>query len=302
MTISSPAPGYRPYTTEFDREVEAGALHTVLGGLSAEQEAALDEAWTTLETGLLAWRTKLHLAAAEASSRVRARLDEEERASTVLSLLLDQSGSMRGQKMLYAAAAVDVAREFLVTLKVRCEVLGFTTSRWRGGRSRMKWKWRLRPKSPGRLNDLLHIIYTDADDLRASTGAHSFRSMLRPDMPKENIDGEAVVWASRRLKMRAERRKLLVVLSDGAPVDDSTLAANGPTLLLDHLRTVVETLQDEAVVELAALGIGFEAQDFYRERDFVEPPEELGFKLMELLERLLTGTAETNPPTPPPSP
>jgi cobaltochelatase CobT len=195
---------------------------------------------------------------------------------------------MRGQKMLFAAATADVAREFLVTLGVRCEVLGFTTVRWWGGKSRRRWNWRFRrPPQPGRLNDLLHVIFNDADDLRASTGGPELKQMLRHDLPKENIDGEAIEWASNRLLSRPESRKLLVVLSDGAPVDDSTLLANGLTYLVDHLREVVEKIHGEALIEAAALGIGYAAHDFYKVSAHVEAPTDLGEALVRLLERML---------------
>jgi cobaltochelatase CobT len=280
---------YKAYTTKFDRIVPAEALGSVLGGLSVPQDQALEKAWATLSSGLLTWRTSLHLLAAEASSRVREKLTDEQRADTVVALLFDQSGSMRGQKMLFAAATADVAQEFLLTLGIRCEVLGFTTSKWRGGRSRSRWRWRWRPANPGRLNDLLHIVYKDADDLRASTGTFSLRNMLRPDLPKENIDGEAVLWAAQRLSERLETRKLLIVFSDGAPVDDSTLAANGPNYLADHLQYVVEELVRQRDLEIAALGIGYRAHDFYPVPDHVEASSELGVTTIKMLEKVLLG-------------
>jgi cobaltochelatase CobT len=280
---------YKVFTTKFDRIVTAEGLGSVLGGLSSHENEALEEAWATLSSGLLEWRTSLHLLAAEASSRVREALTNEQRADAVVSLLFDQSGSMRGQKMLFAAATADVAQEFLLTLGIRCEVLGFTTSQWRGGRSRSRWRWRWRPANPGRLNDLLHIVYKDADDLRASTGTYSLRNMLRPDLPKENIDGEAVMWAAQRLRERPQTRKLLIVFSDGAPVDDSTLAANGPTYLAEHLHSVIEELLDKGDVEIAALGIGYRAHDFYPARDHVEAPSELGVTTINMLEKILVG-------------
>lgn len=239
----APTPGteraYRPYTTKFDREVHAKDIDSVLGPLGFRNRVRLDQAWDTLQTGLLPWKTQLHIKAAEAAARIRTALSEDERADTAVSLLIDQSGSMRGQKMLYAAATADVVQEFLSTLHFTCEVLGFTTSRWKGGRSRCRWRWRFRPEHPGRLNDVLHIVYRSADDRRASTGSWDFRQMLRPDLPKENIDGEAVLWAAARLSALPQRRKVLIIISDGAPVDDATLIQNGLTYLSDHLRSVV---------------------------------------------------------------
>jgi cobaltochelatase CobT len=190
---------YRRFTTKFDVEVHANDIATVLGPLGVEDEAALEQGWQALQTGLLAWKTRLHLLAAESAARIRQKISSEERADTAITLLFDQSGSMRGQRMLFAAATADVAQEFLVTLGFRCEILGFTTSQWKGGRSRQLWMRSFKPRNPGRLNDLLHIIYKSADDRRAGAGTWALRQMLRPDLTKENIDGEAVLWAFGRL-------------------------------------------------------------------------------------------------------
>ena len=280
--------GYRTFTTKFDREVHANHLKSVLGPLSPADEATLDQAWHALQTGLLPWKTRLHLAAAEAAARIRNRLTDDQCANTAVSLLLDQSGSMRGQKMLFTAATADVAQEFLVTLGFTCEVLGFTTSQWRGGRSRRRWKWRFKPRYPGRLNDILHIVYRRADDRGASSGGWSFRQMLRPDLPKENIDGEAILWAVKRLRALPQQRKHLVVVSDGAPVDDSTLQENGLTYLSDHLRAVISSIIEAGDIQLAAIGIGYYGNDFYPVRRHVDAPDELGTTLISLLERTLT--------------
>jgi cobaltochelatase CobT len=278
---------YRIYTSKFDVELPAGRLDAVLGPLRPADSSAVDEAWHVVQTGLLPWRTKLHIAAAEAASRIRQGLNDEARADAVVTLLFDQSGSMRGQKMLFAAATADVVGEFLITLGFRCEVLGFTTSRWRGGRSRRRWKWRFKPAHPGRLNDLLHIIYRSADDRRASTGGWDFRQMLRPDLPKENIDGEAIMWAADRLSALPASRKFLIILSDGAPVDDSTLMENGPTYLADHLERVVEEIAGSGSITIAAMGIGYRAHRFYPISSHVEAPDELGTGLVALLEDVL---------------
>lgn len=220
--IRSPI-GYHVYTTKFDLVVRASQIESALGPLGDGGAAAVEEAWRIVQTDLLPWRTQLHIEAAEVSARIRLNLPDKERADTAVTLLVDQSGSMRGQKMLFAAATADVVQEFLLTLGFTCEILGFTTSRWLGGRSRKMWERRFRPRHPGRLNDILHIIYKGADDHRASTGGWDFRQMLRPDLPKENIDGEAILWAAGRLRTLPTTRKCLIVISDGAPVDDSTL-------------------------------------------------------------------------------
>jgi cobaltochelatase CobT len=280
--------GYRVYTTKFDLQLMADDIDVALGRLRDDHRSALDTAWDALQTSLLPWRTVLHVRAAEAASRIRGKMSAEQRADTAITLLIDQSGSMRGQKMLFAAATADVVQEFLLTLGVTCEVLGFTTSRWKGGRSRNRWKWRFSPRHPGRLNDLLHIIYRSADDRRASTGGWAFRQMLRPDLPKENIDGEAILWASERLSALPNNRKHLIILSDGAPVDDSTLLENGPTYLADHLRDVVEDIVTAGDVNIAAMGIGYKAHQFYPRSGYVEAPDELGAALVSMIEEMLS--------------
>jgi cobaltochelatase CobT len=284
---------YRAYTTKFDRVVRASDLESVLGPLSGGDKAALEEAWHGVQMGLLPWKTRLHLVAAEAAARIRKHLTDDERADTAVSLLLDQSGSMRGQKMLFAAATMDVAQEFLLTLGLVCEVLGFTTSRWRGGRSRSRWKWRFRPSHPGRLNDLLHIIYKGADEPYASSGHWNLGQMLRPDLPKENIDGEAVLWATERLLALPRSRKHLIVLSDGAPVDDSTLYENGPNYLSDHLQDVVKRIVESGKIGMSAIGIGPQFHDFYPVSSQIDAPDELGAALLSLLERVLAGDEAT---------
>ncbi|MGJ4944422.1 cobaltochelatase CobT-related protein [Bradyrhizobium sp. HKCCYLS1011] len=291
-TADRSQPEYRAYTTRFDREVDAAGIDNVLGPLSKKDRAALDEAWHVFQTDLLPWRTRLHIRAAEIAAEIRARLSEQERADTTVTLLVDQSGSMRGQKMIFAAASADIAQEFLANLGMSCEVLGFTTSSWRGGRSRAQWRWYLRPRRPGRLNDLLHIIYKDAKNQRASSGDHAFRQMLRPDLPKENIDGEAVLWAADRLRRLPQHRKFLIFLSDGAPVDDSTLLANGPTYLADHLQRVVETINAARDIRLITIGIGPTEEGSSPVSTRVDAPDGLGSALIELLGSTLVCSVE----------
>jgi cobaltochelatase CobT len=186
---------YRVYTKDFDRVVAAEDIDSALGRLTAVQNAALDEAWELFQNGLPGWKTKVQLHALEAAQAVRRSTTDDERNDTVVSILVDQSGSMRGSAMVLAAASADIAQDFLRHLGCKVEVLGFTTVSWRGGRPRRRWRWRLKPRHPGRLCELLHIIYRSADDERASAGGWNFRAMLRPDLPKENVDGEALEWA-----------------------------------------------------------------------------------------------------------
>jgi len=234
-------PQYRVYTTKFDKEIRASEIGSVLGPLSPNEQAALEEARRVLEMRLLPWKTDLEITASETAIRIRSALGDSARSDTVISILIDHSGSMRGQKILYTAATIEVVQRFLASLGISYEVLGFTTSQWRGGRSRRRWKWRFRlPENPGRLNDLLHIVYQGPNDKGISSW--QLGQMLRPDLLKENIDGEAILWAERRLLALPQRSKHLIVVSDGAPVDDSTLLANGPDYLSAHLHSVVERL------------------------------------------------------------
>ena len=277
---------YRVFTRSFDRVVTSAELDLVLGPLSPSHNAALEEAWAAFQTGLMAWRTKAHLMALDATERLRQCTTHEERADTVVSLLVDQSGSMRGQSMLLAAAAADIAQNFLGHLGCKVEVLGFTTVLWHGGRARRRWRWRLRPRRPGRLCELLHVIYRSADDNRASTGGWAFRAMLRPDLPKENVDGEAILWAASRLRFRPEKRKSSVI-SDGAAVDDFTLLANDPDILERHLLDVVRALTAEQDVELLALGIGFDVSRYYPTSSEIQTADDLGTALIGLLEQII---------------
>lgn len=279
---------YRVFTRDFDVEVEADELACVLGPLPEDQREAHEQAWAAFSGALQGWRTETHLVALDASARIRGKLRAAQLADTTVTILVDQSGSMRGQSMLLAAAACDVAQDFLSHLGATVEILGFTTMHWRGGRSRERWLRKGRPPQPGRLCDLLHIRYRCADDVRASTGGPSFESMLRPDLPKENVDGEAVLWAVSRLRSRQPTRKLLVVLSDGAPVDDSTLAANDLSYLDRHLHKVVRAIEEAGDVRIVSIGIGFDPSRYYSASSVVTTPEDLGKSLISALEAALT--------------
>lgn len=282
-------PEYRVYTTKFDREVRADDIDSVLGPLSRGNQKAVEDARQTLQMRLSPWKTNLEITASEAAARIRSALEDAEREDAVVSILIDHSGSMRGQSILYTAATMEMVEAFLRSLGIAHEILGFTTTQWRGGRSRKRWKWRFRPKNPGRLNDILHIVY------RSPTGRDISRwhlgTMLRPDLLKENIDGEAILWAERRLLALPQRRKYLIVLSDGAPVDDSTLLANGKDYLWDHLRDVIERIQGAGEVQLAAVLIGNEARPRYPVSDQIDAASDLGAALLSLIERALTAKA-----------
>ncbi|MER9161853.1 MULTISPECIES: cobalamin biosynthesis protein CobT [unclassified Mesorhizobium] len=276
-------PGYHAYVTLHDWIVPSLKLSNAIGQLSDKHKSAVEAIWAELESGLAGWRTKHLILAADIATEVRDSVSAPDRADTVVSILVDQSGSMRGQKMLYAAASVDIAQEFLRTLGIKVDILGFTTRNWRGGESRRIWNEDGRPKNPGRLNDLLHIIYRQADDSRQSSLGHVLKPMLRPDLPKENIDGEAIEWAVGRLRERPEARKVLLVVSDGAPVDDATLLANGAHYLQDHILQVIGQVEAAGDIELLAVGLGFAVDRYYRTSAHCEAPDELAGTVLSLL-------------------
>ena len=217
-------------------------------------------------------------------------LDTEFR-DTVVSLLIDNSGSMRGRPITVAAMCGDILARTLERCAVKVEVLGFTTRAWKGGQSREKWVQDGKPRNPGRLNDLRHIVYKAADSpwrrSRKNLGL-----MLREGLLKENIDGEALLWAYRRLLVRPEHRRILMVISDGAPVDDSTLSVNPGNYLEKHLREVIRDIENRNHVELIAIGIGHDVTRYYRRAVTIVDAEELGGTMMKKLTELFDEDAE----------
>lgn len=204
---------------------------------------------------------------------------------TVVTLLVDNSGSMRGRPITVAAMCGDILARTLERCAVKVEVLGFTTRAWKGGVSRERWVADGKPANPGRLNDLRHIIYKSADApwrrARKNIGL-----MLREGLLKENIDGEALLWAYRRLLARPEHRRILMVISDGAPVDDSTLSANPGNYLEQHLREVIRDIEGRDLVELIAIGIGHDVTRYYRRAVTIVDAEELGGTMMKKMAEL----------------
>ena len=206
---------------------------------------------------------------------------------TVVTLLLDNSGSMRGRPIMVAATCADLLARTLERCGVKVEILGFTTRAWKGGQSREAWLAAGKPAGPGRLNDLRHIIYKTADEpwRRAK---RSLALMMREGLLKENIDGEALAWAHNRLLGRPEQRRILMMISDGAPVDDSTLSVNSGCYLERHLRQVIEEIETKSPVELIAIGIGHDVTRYYRRAVTITDPSELAGamtdKLVELFE------------------
>ena len=215
---------------------------------------------------------------------------------TVVTLLLDNSGSMRGRPITVAATCADILARTLERCGVKVEILGFTTRAWKGGQSREHWLTAGKPANPGRLNDLRHIIYKSADaPWRRSR--KNLGLMMREGLLKENIDGEALDWAHKRLLGRAEHRKILMMISDGAPVDDSTLSVNPGNYLERHLRWVIEEIETRSPVELIAIGIGHDVTRYYRRAVTIVDAEELGGAITEKLAELFSET-QTAPPRP----
>jgi cobaltochelatase CobT len=211
---------------------------------------------------------------------------QEEYFHTTVTLLLDNSGSMRGRPITVAAMTADILAQTLERCGIKVEVLGFTSCDWKGGQSRKAWMDAGKPDQPGRLNDVRHIIYKAADTpwRRAKK---NLGLMLREGLLKENIDGEAIMWAHDRLMCRPEERRILMVISDGAPVDDSTLSANSTTYLENHLKEVIHTIENHSSVELIAIGIGHDVNRYYKQAVTIRDIDQLGdtmfIKLAELL-------------------
>ncbi len=204
---------------------------------------------------------------------------------TVVTLLIDNSGSMRGRPITVAAMSADILARTLERCGVKVEILGFTTRSWKGGTSREKWVEEGKPKNPGRLNDLRHIVYKSAD-MPWRRARPSLGLMLREGLLKENIDGEALMWAHNRLLGRPEQRRILMVISDGAPVDDATLSANPGNYLERHLREVIHYIETKSDVELTAIGIGHDVTRYYRRAVTIVDAEELGGTMMARLAEL----------------
>jgi len=309
---------YRAYTTKFDQVVLAEDLcdPDELGRLRAQLDQQLSHlqgvvarlanrlqrklmaqqtrAWVfDLEEGMLDTGRLARIVANPTHSLSFKAEKETDFRDTVVTLLIDNSGSMRGRPISVAAMTADILARTLERCAVKVEVLGFTTRAWKGGQSREKWQAEGKPPNPGRLNDLRHIVYKGADTpwrrARRNLGL-----MLREGILKENIDGEALLWAHDRLLGRSEQRKILMVISDGAPVDDSTLSANPGNYLEKHLREVIETIEARSPVELVAIGIGHDVTRYYRRAVTLMDAEELGGTVMRQLTTLFD-EAEASP-------
>jgi cobaltochelatase CobT len=298
---------YKAYTTRFDEVITAGELCdeeelTRLRAYLDQQLVHLQGAVTKLanrlqrrlmaqqnrswefdqEEGLLDAARLARVVVSPAHSLSYKIERDTDFRDTVVTLLIDNSGSMRGRPISIAAISADILARTLERCGVKVEILGFTTRAWKGGQAREAWLQAGRPQSPGRLNDLRHIVYKRADDpyrrARKSLGL-----MMREGLLKENIDGEALLWAHNRLIARPEERRILMVISDGAPVDDSTLSVNSGSYLEKHLRQVIAWIENRSPVELIAIGIGHDVTRYYQKAVTIMDAEQLGGTMVEQL-------------------
>jgi cobaltochelatase CobT len=212
---------------------------------------------------------------------------------TVVTLLIDNSGSMRGRPITIAAICADILSRTLERCSVKVEILGFTTKNWKGGKSREEWNKGDKPKNPGRLNDLRHIIYKSADTPWRQS-KKNLGLMLKEGLLKENIDGEAILWAYNRINKRKEERKILMVISDGAPVDDSTLSVNSGDFLEKHLKKMVKFIENKSNVEILAIGIGHDVSRYYNKAIKITDVQELGDVMVDQLSGLFENKKKIN--------
>jgi cobaltochelatase CobT len=263
-----------------------GVVSKLANRLQRRLLAQQQRAWEfDLEEGLLDVARLARVVANPMHSLSYKREREADFRDTVVTLLIDNSGSMRGRPITVAAMCSDILARTLERCGVKVEILGFTTRAWKGGQSRERWVQEGKPRNPGRLNDLRHVVYKAADApwrrARKNLGL-----MLREGLLKENIDGEALDWAYRRLLARTEHRRILMVISDGAPVDDSTLSVNPGNYLERHLRKVIAEIEGRELVELIAIGIGHDVTRYYRRAVTIVDAEELGGTMMKKLAEL----------------
>ncbi len=309
--------GYKVFIAEYDEEIaaadlceaeELARLRSFLDQQLSSMQGVVSRLANKLQRLLMAqqnrhWEYDLEEGMLDASRLPRIIIDpmyplsfKREKDTTFrdtcVTLLLDNSGSMRGRPIMVAAMCADILGRTLERVGVKTEILGFTTRAWKGGQAREKWLAAGKPPQPGRLNDLRHIIYKSADEpwRRAK---RNLGLMMREGLLKENIDGEALTWAHNRIIARPEQRKILMVISDGAPVDDSTLSVNAGNYLEQHLRRVIEEIETRSGVELTAIGIGHDVTRYYRKAVTIVDAEQLGGAMTEQLITLFAEEAAT---------
>ena len=308
---------YKPYTTHYDEVVQAEDLSDMaeLSRLRDQLDRQLDKLQgvvsklaNRLQRRLLAqqsrsWEFDLEEGLLDVARLSRVVIDpyaplsfkEEKDADfrdTVVTLLIDNSGSMRGRPITIAATSADVMARTLERCGVKVEILGFTTKAWKGGKSRELWVENDKPEKPGRLNDLRHIVYKGAD-APWRRARRNLGLMLKEGILKENIDGEALLWAHDRLLARPEQRRILMVISDGAPVDDATLSVNAGNYLEKHLRDTIEWIETKSSVELLAIGIGHDVTRYYQRAVTLLDAEDLGGTIMAELAELFDEDSRT---------
>jgi len=301
---------YKTYTTEFDEITKAETLETIeetqrLRKNLDQQLVSFQDLITKLANKLQrqllakqnrAWEFDLEEGLLDSSKLTRIIIDPYNSLSfmrekdldfkdTIVTLLIDNSGSMRGKPITIAALCADILSRTLERCSVKVEVLGFTTKNWKGGKSRETWTKNEKPKNPGRLNDLRHIIYKGADT-HWRQAKNNIGLMLKEGLLKENIDGEAISWAFNRIKRRKEERKILMVISDGAPVDDSTLSVNSGDFLEKHLKKMVKFIETKSDVEILAIGIGHDVSRYYDKAIKITDVHELGDVMISQLSEL----------------
>ncbi len=215
------------------------------------------------------------LVASHNFKKIYKNFEEKKIKDTIVTLLIDNSGSMRGKPIQTAAICTKIITKILEKCSVKVEVLGFTTKEWKGGKSRENWIANDMPERPGRLNDLLHIIYKQPEDILRKID-HNFGLMLKDGLLKENIDGESLLWALDRIWKRKEERKILMVISDGAPVDDSTISTNPSNYLEKHLKQVIKFIENKTNIEIIAIGIGHNVNKYYKKAVTINDPDQLG--------------------------
>ena len=301
---------YSIYTTKFDEVIDAKDLVTsdesqrlrnqldnlikphisTIGKLANRLQRLLlakqNTSWNyNLEEGMLD-NARLHRVIANPGFPLSFKQETENKfKDTVVTLLIDNSGSMRGRSISLAAICADIIGSTLERCQVKTEILGFTTKHWKGGDSKKLWIINGNRSNPGRLNDIRHIIYKSADNSWRRSRKY-FGAMLREGLLKENVDGEALAWSHERLLKRSEERKILIVISDGAPVDDSTLSANREDFLDNHLREIISLIENDSLVELQAIGIGHDVTKYYKNALTINRAEELGEVLLDELTKL----------------
>ena len=301
---------YKVYSREYDEEIlaeemcsseELQRLRRHLDQLMGPSKSTISKLAHRLQRFLLAqqnrsWEfnkeeglldaSKLHKIVLDPITPLSYKVEKEtDFRDTAVSILVDSSGSMRGRSMTVAAICADIISTTLERCNVKTEVLGFTTKQWKGGESRKRWVEDGKPENPGRLNDIRHIIFKSADT-SWRRGQKNFGLMLREGLLKENVDGEALIWAHDRLARRQEQRKILMVISDGAPVDDSTLSTNPNNYLDLHLRQVIHSIETKSPINLIAIGIGHDVTRYYQKAVTIHRAEELGGVMLDQLTEL----------------